>query len=1477
MKRFFLFLMLCVCGLSYSVNAQIEITIGNGDTNSGVLPIEDGFKYSVTQQIFTAEELLATEGNFTAVSFKMANASGATRSIAVYMVNTEKESFAHTQDWVNLSDANLVYSGPLTYPGESGEWVKIQFQNAFSYEGGNALLCVIDNTAVFENYEDESKFYTYSTGSTPRSLNKASLQYSYNPGSLSSVYGNYTGSNPYYNNQVIFDYEISDDVEPSVTVTPNPINLGHCPVGKWKAPYEVSVASNIAAMTINSITSSDSFFNLSDVDTPVDVVYGSPVTFEITAGTGTGNKSGQLTITYGDDNATEVVEMSAVAYTPTGNDVWEMAEVVSTYPSLLMPTMTNVYDNYVLPFGGEDGADVVYKLVFDTDQLLSVTPTGATGAKAVLYEEDFQGVGGPHIDNYYPLQESGIISDMLVPAGTYYLVASAPTTPLMIYIETEASPLASQATNPTPAYNAQNVTNSTLSWNFGANTVEYQVLFGTQNPPQDVVVNWTNNLQTQYNAGNLADNTTYFWQVNTRNSSGETEGDVWMFSTPFEAPAGVMASNTMLYEGDNVTISWPAVSNTMNIGYNVYADNVRLNDEVIAALSYSTNELPYNISGHNVTVTAAYPYGESAHTEFINVYVTGTTTVQGRLLEIDGNTSLTAGEVSFAGKDEYNVSHTYKIPVNSNGEYSAEILVGDYIVTATSAGYQTMSQEIELVYGEPMTLDFYMSENYQTVDNVVATELTNSVKVEWEMESRAFSSFNVYRTNIHSDVITPLVKNIEETSYTDNEWNSLEAGTYKWGVSAVYEGNRVEEILYKEDFESGSMPQGWTIYQEPQSEYYISDWAVKSSSYNTYAYDGSYSAFSQGSASSSSYYMVTSAFDLSLCSSVKLNFQYVTPAWDGDVNVLKVMVGNSQSGPWTEVWSTNGADVPTWTEANVDLSEYAQKDTYIAFVNENNYGYCVGIDNFKVINNSNESAIVWSNTIDKGMSTSVEVNVSTNSGDSAEGATVSFINMVETTDYIVVIDDSGSHKWNNFRKGKYELTVELPGFTSEYQSKVVEIWDAEEFDIVLQEVLAPVQNLYVSPTGWVKWDAADTRALESYTIKLNGATVDEVTTPYYQHDIEAYAFEDGTVYTTTVIANYTSGSSAAVKASWTFRECDDFEYASEIKVENVDGKNVLTWTMPEVSHENESAGNSIFYDDGYNVDGVGRYSGGTFYWGIKFTPEDLAPYVGKKILKVMTYDYAYHNGEFYIYTGGDTAPINKIYTQPYYCYGTKQYVEFEMTEAIPVGTEPIWIIFHNLNGQYIAPAGANTGNPNGRWISEDGEVWWDMYADIEWDYTWNIRAFLNYEGEYPGMENDIIGTMIYRDGELLVSEPVEGNTFTDETADADAEYCLKVVHGGLPNVSYYAMSCLACPEESVVENELEDLMVYPNPTKSNLNITAENMKRISIINTLGQIVYDAEVDSDNEVIDMAQYESGLYMVRIITENGVAVERVNVVK
>ena len=80
--------------------------------------------------------------------------------------------------------------------------------------------------------------------------------------------------------------------------------------------------------------------------------------------------------------------------------------------------------------------------------------------------------------------------------------------------------------------------------------------------------------------------------------------------------------------------------------------------------------------------------------------------------------------------------------------------------------------------------------------------------------------------------------------------------------------------------------------------------------------------------------------------------------------------------------------------------------------------------------------------------------------------------------------------------------------------------------------------------------------------------------------------------------------------------------------------------------------------------------------------------------------------------------------------------------------------------------------------------------------------------------------------------------------------------------------------ESLDENAFVT-MVYPNPAKDVLNISAEAMTRVSIINTLGQTVYDQAVDADDVVLDMTQFKSGVYMLRIATENGVATQRIMV--
>ena len=71
--------------------------------------------------------------------------------------------------------------------------------------------------------------------------------------------------------------------------------------------------------------------------------------------------------------------------------------------------------------------------------------------------------------------------------------------------------------------------------------------------------------------------------------------------------------------------------------------------------------------------------------------------------------------------------------------------------------------------------------------------------------------------------------------------------------------------------------------------------------------------------------------------------------------------------------------------------------------------------------------------------------------------------------------------------------------------------------------------------------------------------------------------------------------------------------------------------------------------------------------------------------------------------------------------------------------------------------------------------------------------------------------------------------------------------------------------------------LYPNPTNGNITIEAEAMQRLTVVNELGQVVYDAEVNSDTETLNMSQFGTGIFIIRIHTENGVGTKRVTVIR
>ena len=74
-----------------------------------------------------------------------------------------------------------------------------------------------------------------------------------------------------------------------------------------------------------------------------------------------------------------------------------------------------------------------------------------------------------------------------------------------------------------------------------------------------------------------------------------------------------------------------------------------------------------------------------------------------------------------------------------------------------------------------------------------------------------------------------------------------------------------------------------------------------------------------------------------------------------------------------------------------------------------------------------------------------------------------------------------------------------------------------------------------------------------------------------------------------------------------------------------------------------------------------------------------------------------------------------------------------------------------------------------------------------------------------------------------------------------------------------------------IEEINSNVSIYPNPTKGIVNIEVEGMKGIIVMNALGQIVLETV---DNQ-IDISQFGTGIFMLRIETENGVSIQRIMV--
>ena len=153
-RKLLLFSLLLALMAPWAANAQTTVEIGDGTTVSYYAPIGTLYNYSITEQLYTADEI-EMAGTITSISFNYAGVAAKDFPIEVYMKQVDANDLS---TGISLADAELVFQGTLSVTTTAG-WVTIPLDNPFAYDGTSNLLIGINKGYVYW-FSGETWYYT---------------------------------------------------------------------------------------------------------------------------------------------------------------------------------------------------------------------------------------------------------------------------------------------------------------------------------------------------------------------------------------------------------------------------------------------------------------------------------------------------------------------------------------------------------------------------------------------------------------------------------------------------------------------------------------------------------------------------------------------------------------------------------------------------------------------------------------------------------------------------------------------------------------------------------------------------------------------------------------------------------------------------------------------------------------------------------------------------------------------------------------------------------------------------------------------------------------------------------------------------------------------------------------------------------------------------------------------------------------------
>jgi len=1072
------------------------------------------------------------------------------------------------------------------------------------------------------------------------------------------------------------------------------------------------------------------------------------------------------------------------------------------------------------------------------------------------------------------------IDDMSVAAGTYYIVASSTTDNFNININAQTIPVPTIASNPFPADGTIDVTTPIeMTWNIGNYTTEYRVMLGTTYPPTDVLVDWTTDVAESHVVASLTNSTNYYWRVDERNSSGETQGNVWGFTTTLAVPENLAVANTNLFFGENAVLSWNEISIQSLAGYNIYQNGVKINETPIANNSFTVENLAYNMNGYTFNVTGVFTQGESSMSENVTVFVSGNGTVSGRIIEEDGTTGIAGATVSLDGTNEYFEQKTMTVVSEADGTYEFEVNAGTYNATVSKFGYISTSYSVELdvTYDTVISdINMVMEKYYAGVDLYVSP----TGFAMWNLNDEENDSVVYYRIlldgvlagstgdTIFQFDVEDLVEGTEHTAsvaavylsgiseYTDYEWtySSCEnfEGVTSFSVTNV-NGNAVLNWTFPEEENDGR--DAWDFVKSFQTLSGGEQGVACDGNYiYTSTWSSSYPGYSFGKYTLDGEFVETFSFN---------NVQGIRDlTYDGTY-----FYGGCCTSTLYVMDFVNKNLVNTITLQGATIRHCSYDPVYD--------GFWVGdYQNLKLYSRAGELLI----TAPSPLYTYGSAYYMDNVGQSHIYLFDQAYQGVELYDYNITTNTMGTEPIFDFSVTPgyvQSFGGGLAGgaFIGEYNGMTCFFGNSQQepdlIGIYELDAQQPVPGGVIGAMIWKKGELL--------------TPVPTVATSYID-------FAPGTGSYEYCVRLVYGGSHDLTYYAMSCNECEEIVFEipcnapknlyAELTSEGVE----LTWP-----YNGGGEGDWIYYDNGDFADAVGVGIASPVYWGIKFTSSQLAQYDGMKLTQVALYDHTPGSYTANIYKGGESSPKTLLFTQTWNLSGSDTYQELPLSQAVDIdGNENLWVTFYTSDIAFPASACQNTGDENGRWVSFDGTTWTDITSyGSSFDFTWMVRAFIM---ETNSLRDAFQHYNVYRgtdfDNMEIIAATITGFYLDNEISNEVYYYQVTAYYeeAGQQCESNPANSFLN-PDENyvmiditdVVENKAFSIDVYPNPVKDVLKITANEIYNIRIFNSLGQQVYNQSMCCNEITIDMNKYEQGIYLVHVVTANGTDVVRVIVNK